>query len=381
MTHPALSILIPAYNMARWLPYAVESCLWQTRPDIEVVIVNDGSRDDTPAIAEAYAKADARVRTHHQQNMGLGRTREVGQKLARGRFLMWLDADDFLDRDAARDMLAVAEADRVNMVCGNAVVFSDRTFNTRRYFFHPEAHRTSFDNPRYWKSKVTWRWIINTEFINASGARHPALKLGQDVVLMYDLLARVGSFSQCPSFFYYFRQEHKGIDSSLETEVEHQLAHYALVKDILVGHGRIKPLVKYLSENYLRDVRNLAPRLAGTSGPWLSRVVELGMETFAGIDPQWLTAASAGPEVDVDPRLLPLAQALIRRDAQAAAARIGAFAADCIEQVDKTCLWHTLRRRIKACFAPLSVKARRRQAQLEALARKRLGPSWPPAKN
>lgn len=131
MTQPALSIIIPSYNMDRWLPYAVESCLWQSRRDIEVVIVDDGSRDATARIADFYAQADPRVRAHHQPNMGLGPARRVGQELARGRYLMWLDADDFLDPNAARDMLAVAERDHVEMVCGNAVVFSDKTFNSR----------------------------------------------------------------------------------------------------------------------------------------------------------------------------------------------------------------------------------------------------------
>ncbi|WP_462326522.1 glycosyltransferase family 2 protein, partial [Desulfobaculum sp.] len=132
---PKLSIVIPTYNMEKWLPVAVESCLAQTEPDIEVIIVNDGSSDASPQIADAYAASDDRVRVVHQENKGLGGARQAGQDAAQGEFITWLDADDFLHEKAAEDMLGVAYRDNVKMVCGNAVVFSDKTFNTRRYFY------------------------------------------------------------------------------------------------------------------------------------------------------------------------------------------------------------------------------------------------------
>jgi len=378
MTTPELSIIIPSYNMQRWLPYAIESCLWQSEPNIEVLVVNDGSTDATQKIAEAYAKADARVRVHNQVNKGLGLTRQVGQELALGRYLMWLDADDFLDRDAARDMLGVARRDDVDMVCGNAVVFSDKTFNSRRYFHHPAVARTTFDNPRYWKSKVAWRWIINRAFINDAHITHPALKLGQDVVVMYDLLCRVEAFSQCPSFFYYFRQEHKGVDSSLETEIEHQLAHYAPVRDVLVRANRPKPLIKYLSENYLRDIKHYMPRILGREPHWERRVLEISRELFAGIDPTWLTKAFCEPELRHNPELESLGLALLAGDEDAIRTELARHGHVAPASVNKTSGWHTFRRRIKAMLAPLSLKARARQCALRARAAKRLRGIWTP---
>ena len=141
------------------------------------------------------------------------------------------------------------------MVCCNAIVFSDKTFNTRRYFPHPAASRLSFSSsPDYWKSKVLWRWMFSLPFLrtgkDGSPFKHPSYKLGQDVCLMFEALPRVKAFSQCPDELYFFRQDHKTSHSSLETEIDHQLAHFLSVKDILVPTGQIKPLVKYLNENY-----------------------------------------------------------------------------------------------------------------------------------
>lgn len=378
MSRPELSIVIPACNMAAWLPYAVESCLWQSESRVEVIIINDGSRDDTPRIADAYARSDARVRVRHQENMGAGRSRQVGQELARGRFTMWLDADDFLDRHGARHMLAVADRDKVNLVCGNAVVFSDLTFNTRRYFPHPAAARTTFANPRYWKSKVLWRWIFSTDFLNKAGIVYSSYKLGQDVLAMYDMLTRGEHFSQCAADFYYFRQEHKKVDSSLATEVEHQLAHYAAVRAILERTGHIRPLLKYLSENYVRDIRRITPRIWDSEPRWLARVEALGRELFAGMPRQWLEPAAYAPELRHSPELEALGGAFIAGDGAAIRAELAKYGERGVPApVDKARGWHHLRRRIKALCSPQSMRVRSRHARLARQAASRLGTLWP----
>lgn len=376
MARPEFSVVITAYNMAPWLPVAVESCLWQSERNVEVIIVNDGSRDDTANIADAYARSDARVRVHHQQNMGHGPARQAGQELAQGRFMMWLDADDFLDRDGVRNMLAVADRDKVDLVCGNAVVFSDRTFNTRRYFHHPAASRTTFANPRYWKSKVLWRWMVSTDLVHKAGIVHPPFKLGQDALVMYELLTRVEHFSQCPADFYFFRQEHKGVDSGLVTEIDHRLAHYVAARSILERAGQVKPLLKYLSENYFRDIRKVMPRIMGKEPQWVERVETLGRELFAGMPPEWLAPEAFAPELRHNPGLEALGRAFIAGDGAAIQAELAKYGQAPAPSADKDGGWHDMRRRIKALFSPLSVGVRSRHARLTGLARKRLGDVW-----
>lgn len=378
MARPELSIIIPTYNMAKWLPYAVESCLWQTEPDIEVIILDDGSSDGTRDIAQEYVRADSRVRYHFKENGGLSSARRTGQGLSKGKYLFWLDADDFLDRNMARDMLGVARRDQVEMVCGNSVVFSNRTFNTRRYFYHPAVSQTTFDNKRYWKCKVVWRWIISTDFINRINVYHPDLRLSQDVVVMYQLLSQVGRFSQCPSFVHYFRQEHKTTYSSLETEINHQLAHYRNVKDVLVGAGRIKPLIKHLSENYVRDIRKTMPRLTGEDAAWIDRVEELSLEIFSGMSLDWFEPAFAAPELPPPPpELRAIARAALTGTREDLRVELVRWIQPPKRTVDKKSTFHTLRRRLKAFIAPLSIRARRRQAALHALAHRRLSEAWP----
>ncbi|XPV77188.1 MAG: glycosyltransferase family 2 protein [Desulfovibrio sp.] len=375
-----LSIVIPTYNMVNWLPVALESCLDQTDPDFEIIVINDGSTDNIKEITDAYEKADSRVRVIHQENRGLGLTRQRGQDEARKKYVTWLDADDFLGRSAVKDMVSTGERDNVDMVCGNAVVFSDVTFNTRSYFHHPAASKLVFDDsPEYWKSKVTWRWIINVDFLQRHNMQHMPYKMSQDVVFMSEALTKVSMFSQCPTHFYYFRQGHKSAKLNIETYIEHQLKHFKDVKRVLVDAKRPKPLVKYFNENYFRDIKKILPRLEHEDQKWTDRFMELGLEIFDGVDEKWFTQEFLSPELKCNEALVPLAKALIAKDETAANAEFekwrGVGVTANKKAVDKGSTFHTIRRRLKAAMKPMSLQTRFRLRQLESRAAKRLG-TW-----
>src|SRR5215469_2782864 len=88
-----VTVIVPTYNMAHYLPQSVPSALGQSYANIEVQIVDDGSSDDTPAVVRQWA-GDPRVRVHRQANSGLSAARNSGVALARGEFVALLDADD-----------------------------------------------------------------------------------------------------------------------------------------------------------------------------------------------------------------------------------------------------------------------------------------------
>jgi glycosyltransferase involved in cell wall biosynthesis len=91
-----VSVIIPAYNYAAFLAEAVESALRQSHTNIEVIVVDDGSTDNTAEVAQRLMQQDARVRYVHQANQGLSAARNTGIKNAKGEFLVFLDADDVL---------------------------------------------------------------------------------------------------------------------------------------------------------------------------------------------------------------------------------------------------------------------------------------------
>lgn len=109
-----VSVVVPVYDGEGFVARAVRSALSQTHPDVEVVVVNDGSRDGTGDVVEDLAREDHRVRPVHKENGGLAAARNTGIEHARGEFLNFLDADDwFLDHKLAHQLEALSrESDR-----------------------------------------------------------------------------------------------------------------------------------------------------------------------------------------------------------------------------------------------------------------------------
>jgi glycosyltransferase involved in cell wall biosynthesis len=93
---PLASVIIPAYNSSAFLADAVNSAVRQTYRAVEIIIVNDGSTDDTGRIAERFAAEDTRIRVVHKANAGLSAARNTALEVARGEFVSFLDADDAL---------------------------------------------------------------------------------------------------------------------------------------------------------------------------------------------------------------------------------------------------------------------------------------------
>lgn len=99
---PAISVIIPVYKVERYLDACVASVLAQTFGDFEVILVDDGSPDKCPALCEAWAEKDPRVRVIHRENGGLSAARNTGIEAARGQFLTFVDSDDLLEPDTLR---------------------------------------------------------------------------------------------------------------------------------------------------------------------------------------------------------------------------------------------------------------------------------------
>jgi glycosyltransferase involved in cell wall biosynthesis len=101
---PLVSVIIPTYNYAVYLPRAINSCLEQTYPNLEIIVVDDGSTDDTAAAAGAFEDRIIYVR---QENQGVSAARNTGLGRARGEFVVFLDADDILLKDCIASTVAV----------------------------------------------------------------------------------------------------------------------------------------------------------------------------------------------------------------------------------------------------------------------------------
>ena len=102
---PLISIIIPTFNAVEFLSRAIESALQQTYPNFEILIIDDGSTDDTRSVIQV----NKRIKYYHQENKGLSSARNFGIEKSRGDYLVFLDADDWLEKDALQLNYAVIQ--------------------------------------------------------------------------------------------------------------------------------------------------------------------------------------------------------------------------------------------------------------------------------
>ena len=116
---PIVSIIVPVYNAEKFLNRCVDSILGQEYKDFELILVDDGSRDMSGSICDAYAKTDERVVVIHKENSGVSDTRNQGIERAKGTYLQFVDSDDWLTPDATKLMVRAAENDYYQAKFGN----------------------------------------------------------------------------------------------------------------------------------------------------------------------------------------------------------------------------------------------------------------------
>ena len=117
---PKISVIVPVYNVEKYLDQCVKSILTQTLPDFEVLLINDASTDGSLSLARAFEK-DPRVRVLDKPHGGLGDTRNYGASRASGKYLLFVDSDDWLEEDMFRSLYEAAEGSRADMVVFNFV--------------------------------------------------------------------------------------------------------------------------------------------------------------------------------------------------------------------------------------------------------------------
>lgn len=117
---PKVSVIMPIYNTAAYLREALDSICQQTLKELEIILLNDGSTDESMEIIREYAQADSRIQWHEQPNQGLSVARNQAMKHATGKYIYMMDSDDRLDTDALRQCYERCEESALDFVCFDA---------------------------------------------------------------------------------------------------------------------------------------------------------------------------------------------------------------------------------------------------------------------
>ena len=112
---PRVSIIVPVYNAGAEIKRCVDSILTQEYQDFELFLMDDGSTDSSPRILDEYAEQDERVRVYHKENSGVSDTRNQAMRLARGEYIQFVDADDWISSDSTKLMVRAMQESGADM--------------------------------------------------------------------------------------------------------------------------------------------------------------------------------------------------------------------------------------------------------------------------
>lgn len=214
--YPVVSILIPAYNVAEYLSQCLDSVVNQTYSNLQVIVVDDGSKDETWKVAIQYADKYSYVEVHHQDNVGVATTRNTLLSLAKGDYVLFVDSDDWIEYDMVDRMLNTLLQSKCDIaVCGNfkelkgvsticPVVNTEYVFTgteniIKEFLFHKELNGS------------LWNKIVPRKFYDGLTFRTD-IWYGEDCLFFWQALNRgVNKIYFMSDCFYHYRMNEQSI--------------------------------------------------------------------------------------------------------------------------------------------------------------------------
>lgn len=214
---PLVSVIIPAYNAEDYISQCLSSVLSQTLSDIEVIVVDDGSTDRTASIVEELTHRDGRIRLIRQENQCAGVARNKGMEVAEGKYLYFLDADDWIEPDSLEKLCSSAESLGSDIVVARSEGFDNQTGETWLIDYalngvpFDTLIRPSFYADRLFQRFMGWPWdkLYRAEFIQSSGLLFQPLRTTNDAYFVFCSLMLAGGVSCVDKVLFHHRANNR----------------------------------------------------------------------------------------------------------------------------------------------------------------------------
>ena len=213
MNAPKVSVIVPVYNVEKYIGKCLDSILAQTMKEIEIICVDDCSKDNSIVQVEKYARKDARVKIlHHKTNQGLSAARNTGIKKAAGEYILFVDSDDYIDEHMVEEMYDKAERTDSDVVISNINLFFNDTEETqvfRNSLFYGFLSGRTFkakEYPDIIVSIAAWDKLYKSELLKKNGIWFPEGLIYEDHIFTVQVLALAKRISVINKPFYYYRK-------------------------------------------------------------------------------------------------------------------------------------------------------------------------------
>ena len=252
------SIIIPIYNVEKYLNLCLDSVLAQEFADYEIILVDDGSTDNSPAICDEYAEKYSQIKVIHKTNGGLSDARNFGIKEAQGDYLMFLDSDDFWNgRNVLSELHNIIVERNPDIIIHELSSFYDLGKIVPRKFKNKDIQNFSFDFKRDLKKLVdndvyyatACNKIIRTSIVKKNEIEFPKGKVHEDVAWCANIIPYIRSYALYSNPFYYYRKERQG-SLTIKVKPKNIIDLIDILSEREIFLSKYEGGLSYLSYNY-----------------------------------------------------------------------------------------------------------------------------------
>ena len=245
---PKVSVIVPIYNVEKYLEKCINSLLSQTLEDIQIILVNDGSKDNSGNIAKEYEKNNKdRVIYVEKENGGLSDARNYGLKYATGDFIAFLDSDDYIEKNAYEEMYNKAIEENSDYVeCDFIWEFPNKIRVDKQYPYKNKKEMLSFVRVVAWNKLIKRQLIIDNNLEFPKGLRY------EDVEFTYKLIPFINKFAYVDKPFIHYVQR-EGSIANVQNERTAEI--FTVLDNVIEFYKKNNIYEKYRDEleyNYAR---------------------------------------------------------------------------------------------------------------------------------
>ncbi|MFT8342950.1 MAG: glycosyltransferase [Clostridium beijerinckii] len=217
-TKDLISVIVPVYNVEKYLPQCIDSILNQTEKNLEIILVDDGSLDNSGKICDEFSKRDDRIIVIHKKNNGLSSARNAGLEIARGNYIGFVDSDDWLDKTMYEVLLKLLKENNSDISCcdffktanGNDSIphIDNEIINS----YNNLESLNNFYNGLYTQTVVAWNKLYKRELFK--DISYPIGKIHEDEGTTYKLYYKANKITYTNRPLYYYRITPNSITTS-----------------------------------------------------------------------------------------------------------------------------------------------------------------------
>ena len=259
MKSDLISIIVPVYNSELYINRCLDSLLKQTYKNIEIVIVDDGSKDNSLQLIKDYANKDSRIKVYTQSNQGPSVARNTGLDNSTGKYIMFVDADDFIDKNMVANMVEVIKDDKNTLVlCDNSEIWANE-IEERKLF---DTDKNCIKKVDVIKSIASGKaGLVCGKLFNKNIIKEHNIKFDKEIKMCEDQIFFLNISRYCDDFIYipkslYFydrRNENSITIKYKEKVIDNQIYVINIIKEILKTLDIESDDIKYIINNRYID--------------------------------------------------------------------------------------------------------------------------------